>query len=56
MPGFIKYVNNPVIILNINKKIIINLNIIFFPAKISITNINNEKINIHKNVDKKALS
>ena len=37
-----------------NKITIINLNTMFLITKNSMININNEKINIHKNVDKKA--
>ena len=37
-----------------NKIIIINLNTMFLITKNSMININIEKINIHKNVDKKA--
>ena len=39
-----------------NKITIINLNTMFLITKNSMININTEKINIHKNVDKKALS
>jgi len=42
--------------LNINENVTINLNTIFLITKNSRININNEKINIHRNVDKKVLS
>ena len=56
IPGFIKYVNKPVTTLNINENVTINLNTIFLITKNSSININNEKINMHRNVDKKVLS